>query len=285
MTVLRYPGGKSRAIKLLEKFLPKKIDKLYSPFFGGGSFEFHVSENYNAQIIANDKFTPLYNFWSCLQKDKNKLIAEVRKIHPIDKNKFAKYKQQLENVNAGKFKRAAYYFAINRSSFSGSTMSGGFSNASANERFNEASINRLSKIKLESIKFYNDDFTDFISSVPADGFMFLDPPYYLDKNSKLYGKRGDLHETFDHKKLFNKLKSRKNFILCYNDCKYIRKLYGKFVIVNLDWKYGMNASKKSSEIIIMPKEYVEENSIVMTDENETENSESEIEEKPIKKRK
>ena len=38
--------------------------------------------------------------------------------------------------------------------------------------------------------------------------MFLDPPYYLENNSKLYGNNGDMHEDFNHEKLFNILKSK-----------------------------------------------------------------------------
>jgi len=63
---LRYPGGKTRAIHILEKYIntyyPNK-KKIISPFFGGGSFELHMkSKGYT--IIANDLFIPLYTFWT-----------------------------------------------------------------------------------------------------------------------------------------------------------------------------------------------------------------------------
>ena len=66
---LRYPGGKTRACKKLEIILKEhfdisEFDNFVSPFFGGGSFEFHIQNNYQLNIIANDKFTPLYNFWN-----------------------------------------------------------------------------------------------------------------------------------------------------------------------------------------------------------------------------
>ena len=80
--ILRYPGGKSRAIKILNKYIPADIDVLYSPFFGGGSFEFNIQQKYNIKIYANDKFTPLYNFWNTLQSDKDNLIKYIKKISP-----------------------------------------------------------------------------------------------------------------------------------------------------------------------------------------------------------
>ena len=41
-TLLRYPGGKSKAIDLITPFV-KDYDKIVSPFIGGGSLEIHWS--------------------------------------------------------------------------------------------------------------------------------------------------------------------------------------------------------------------------------------------------
>jgi DNA adenine methylase len=83
--------------------------------------------------------------------------------------------------------------------------------------------------------------------------MFLDPPYYLEKNSKLYGNNGDMHETFDHEKLYNILSNKKNWLMTYNNCDHIRELYKNFIILDVNWSYGMNKTKESSEIIIISK--------------------------------
>ena len=83
--------------------------------------------------------------------------------------------------------------------------------------------------------------------------MFLDPPYYLEKGSKLYGNKGDMHETFNHKNLFDILVNKKNWLMTYNNCEYIQELYKDFLILELNWSYGMNKTKLSSEIIIISK--------------------------------
>lgn len=230
INILRYPGGKSRAIKILDKYIPQNIDVLYSPFFGGGSFERHVQQQHNIKIYANDKFEPLFNFWNSLKINNNKIIEEVQKLHPISKEQFTEYKQQLQNNNIDNFIRASYYFAINRSSFSGSTTSGGFSQESSKLRFNNASIDRLKKIDISNIEFSNEDFTSFMDKIPNDKFIFLDPPYYLGKKSKLYGNNGDLHEEFNHDELYEKLKNKKLWLLCYNNCDYIKDLYKDYYI-------------------------------------------------------
>jgi len=87
----------------------------------------------------------------------------------------------------------------------------------------------------------------------SKALLFLDPPYYLEKGSKLYGSKGDLHETFDHDKLFKVLENKKNWMMTYNNCEYIRELYNKFLILDVEWSYGMNKTKESSEIVIISK--------------------------------
>ena len=39
--------------------------------------------------------------------------------------------------------------------------------------------------------------------------------------------------------------------MTYNDCDFIRNLYKSYKIFNAEWNYGMNKSKKSSEIVII----------------------------------
>ena len=43
-TVLRYAGGKSKAINQITPFI-KDYDEIISPFLGGGSLEVHWSSN------------------------------------------------------------------------------------------------------------------------------------------------------------------------------------------------------------------------------------------------
>ncbi len=41
--------------------------------------------------------------------------------------------------------------------------------------------------------------------------------------------------------------------MTYNNCDYIRNLYKDYTIIETSWKYGMNKSKNSSEIVILSK--------------------------------
>lgn len=254
---LRYPGGKTRACKKLETIMKEHFnindyDNLISPFFGGGSFEFHIQNNYQLNIIANDKFTPLYNFWDNCKNNKEKLCDELtKKINMIDKDVFTSLREQImEEKNT--LNQSIMYFIINRCSFSGATLSGGFSLEASKKRFTQSSIERIKKLNLRKFNIYNFDFEDFINiNQYTKNLLFLDPPYYLEKASTLYGNNGDMHDTFDHNKLYKCLSTKQNWFMTYNNCEYIKNLYKDFKIIETCWSYGMNKSKKSSEIVII----------------------------------
>lgn len=260
MSVLRYVGGKT---KLASKIIPQierrsyDLSLIVSPFFGGGSIEFILNKKYGSKVIANDKFSPLINFWYQLQQNRQNLVEYIKEVKSrINKDVFYQLRTQvlewLQNKDEDKdLVIASYYFALNRSSFSGSTLSGGFSSQSASGRFTKSSIDKLSKINLNDFSFYNLDFVDFLSFLNNDIFIYLDPPYYLSKTTaKLYGVNGDLHENFNHNLLWQTLKTKPNWALSYNDCPEIRELYKDYEIINLEAQYSMNKSKKGQEILI-----------------------------------
>jgi len=256
---LRYPGGKTRACKIIDEIILNnfdinEFDTLISPFFGGGSFEFYFQNKYNLKMIVNDKFTPLYNFWKQIKINKNILCQELRKIDSVIKEQFINYRNNIMELNDDILQQSIHYFIINRCSFSGATLSGGFSKEASIKRYTSSSIDKIEMLDFTNIDIYNYDFEDFINKfINYKTLIFLDPPYYLNKKSNLYGNNGDMHETFNHEKLFEILKTKKNWIITYNNCDYINDMYKDYIILPVNWSYGMNKTKKSSEIIIISK--------------------------------
>ena len=227
-----------------------------SPFFGGGSFEFHLRSITKKPLIVNDKFTPLYRFWKQVQDDCPVLCKDLRNIlgKGVTKADFASYRETIMSAGLSNLETATMYFVINRCSFSGATLSGGFSEEASKKRFTESSIKRISELDMTNIIIKNQDFVEFLESVSETAFIFLDPPYYLD-TSKLYGNNGDMHESFDHRALFNAISKKTNWMMTYNNCPYIRELYKEYTIIETSWSYGMNTSKESSEIVILSRSY------------------------------
>jgi len=245
---LRYPGGKTRGIEFITRFFPRNLDKLLSPFFGGGSIELYSAAK-GTKVLGFDIFSPLIEFWQCLIDKPNELADEVQKYYPLAKEKFYEL-QQTQMKFKTKLQRAAVYYVLNRSSFSGATLSGGMS--PDHPRFTWTSIERLRNFYNPNIFVDKADFRNSLSAHPYT-FAYLDPPYLI--KSSLYGKNGDAHKDFDHYALADILKKREHWILSYNDCNEIRELYTGFHILTPNWKYGMSNDKKSKEVLIFSKDF------------------------------
>ena len=61
-SLLRYPGGKTRALKHIIPYFPKNLTEIVSPFFGGGSIEIHYASQ-GVRVHGYEIFEPLVNFW------------------------------------------------------------------------------------------------------------------------------------------------------------------------------------------------------------------------------
>ena len=245
---LRYPGGKSRAVSIISKYIPKDTTQLCSPFFGGGSLELDCAQN-GIRVYGYDSFGPLVDFWQLLLTNPKKLAANVEKYHPLKKEKFYEL-QKIQLESKSKLERATVFFVLNRTSFSGSTLSGGMASGGPynNPRFTKSSIEKIRKFKVNNLTIQQ---ADFKKSIPRhkNAMLYLDPPYLI--QSKLYGKKGDLHKNFDHVGLAKILKKRNNWILSYNNSKEIHELYSDYIILYPDWKYGMSHDKSSREVLIL----------------------------------
>jgi len=243
---LRYAGGKTRAIEVIFQFIPRGTKTLYSPFLGGGSLELYCA-SMGMTVCAFDNFKPLVEFWQCLLTNPMRLADIVRKYYPLPKDKFYEL-QKTQSHFTSKYERAAAFFALNRSSFSGTTMTGGMS--PEHPRFTLSSIERLKLFKAENLHVEQADFHDAIPRANGS-LLYLDPPYLL--NQRLYGRNGEMQAGFDHEGLAKLLCGYDNWILSYNNCLEIRELYDGFEIRYPEWKYGMSNDKNSREVLIVSK--------------------------------
>ena len=268
-TPLRYPGGKSRAVKHILPYIPLDCGSFCAPFLGGASIELAVADR-GTKVYGYDLFEPIVWFWQALLESPEKLadIADSYRVeneyehkgqkikaYGLPKETFKKFREDiklaLENKEQFSYELAAKVYAVNRSSFSGATLSGGFSKRASYARFTDSSIERIRQFKEPNLIVSQADFKESIERHP-DSFLYCDPPYFLGKDKdKLYGVNGDKHEGFNHKELHDLLSKRSGWVLSYNSSEEIRELYSDFKIIEAKWAYGMNKTKKSSEIIIV----------------------------------
>ena len=207
---------------------------------GGGSFELHML-SLGYKLITNDLFKPLYTFWLMSKEEPVALQALIKTYQPMTKEKFAAIRESIL-LDLDPISVAAKYFVINRSSFSGSTFCGGYSAESGEKRFTENSIKKIGALDLKGLTLENKDCLEFIHLHPQtnDTILFLDPPYYI--STYIYGRDGDMHEGFNHVGLSEVLKGRTDWVLCYNDCQYIRDLYKECKIEKVSWAWAVTHS-------------------------------------------
>ncbi|TKK71606.1 DNA adenine methylase [Ilyomonas limi] len=244
---LRYPGGKSRGVKFLAEFIPP-YKSFREVFFGGGSLSFYCIQQYkDAQYSASDLNYELYCFWSQLKDKGVELINEIQKIYnqyKTDSNGKLLFNMLVErrNNNLTELQRATDFFVLNRITFSGVVDSGGYSQGSFEGRFTQSSIDRLKQTIpiIQPIQFYCEDFSYLVKRPGDEVFIFLDPPYYTATKSKLYGKKGILHTSFDHQLLFETLQnSPHQWLITYDNSEYIKSLYKDFYQWEWQLQYGM----------------------------------------------
>jgi len=266
---LRYAGGKSKAIGLILQNLPKlNTKKIVSPFFGGGSVELCLSQNLDIEVIGYDIFELLANFWDTLIHSKNEFINELKKfdineteftynrhvllnywdkVKPKDliyntKNKLELKEQDLTLLDDSKLLQAVYYYYNMTLSYGPMFLGWPSSNEINKDKFDRR-IKKLETMNLKNLSVQCKHFEEVLE-LHRDDFLFLDPPYYLGQDSKMFkGMYPNCnfaihHNNFDHCKLASMLKEhRGGFLMTYNNCSKIRELYSDCVFEYPEWQY------------------------------------------------
>ncbi len=256
---LRYPGGKSRAVGKIGALLPE-FDEFREPFLGGGSVFIYAKQIYpDKSYWVNDLYFELYKFWEYAQKDVKSLINKIyiwRNEFPIGKELYKFLNENMKDFND--LDRAAAFFIYNRITFSGTSLSGGFSEHAFEGRFTESSIERLYNFSevIKGAAITNLDYKQLVEEKGDNVFIFLDPPYYSATKSALYGKNGNLHKSFDHVKFAEIMKNcNHKWLITYDDSPYIKDLFSFANIVPWTLTYGMrnvnsNSTQKGKELFI-----------------------------------
>ena len=273
---LRYAGGKSKAVGLILEYLPKlKHKRIVSPFFGGGSFELAIAQNLQIEVIGYDIFGMLTNFWNVLIHRKAEFIAELEKFE-ITSDEFTrnrhillafwdtikpetlKYRtmkpleitsEEKGRLSSSELMQAVYYYYNMTLSYGPMFLGWPSSNEINKDKFDRR-IEFLKKTNINRVSVACCDFKTAIKNHPDD-FLFLDPPYYLGIDSKMFkGMYPNCnfaihHNHFEHDILLDLLKNHKGgFLLTYNNCETIRDWYKDYAQVFPEWQYTYGQGEK-----------------------------------------
>jgi len=268
-TPIRYAGGKSRAIKHIFPYIPE-VNKIVSPFLGGGSFEVYLA-SMGKEVIGYDLFDVLVNFWEVLLNNKDELVCKLKEISPTSEEynrikeilmRWDNTQDMLKDWNTDHYKRdevieldritaAAYYYFNHNTSYGPGYLGWGSSVYLTENKWNDM-IKKISKFELPNLSVKQGSFVDVIPK-HNDDFLYLDPPYYLEKDvdnkmfTGIYPMRNIPihHNGFNHELLRDLLKEHKGgFVLSYNNCETIREYYKEFELYYPSWNYSMGNGEK-----------------------------------------
>jgi len=253
---LRYPGGKTRALKTIIPLVPD-FNEYREPFIGGGSVFFSIKQTFPGKVYwINDLNYDLFSFWKNTQENLDNLVKTIKNIKKTSDNGRELYDSLNKKVNKlNQFERAVRFFVLNRITYSGTVDAGGYTKRSYEERFTDSSIERLSKIEsiINGVKITNKDYSVLVKKPGKNVFIFLDPPYFS-TSYKIYGKVD--HLEFDHHRFASIMeKCNHKWLITYDNAEEIKNMFDFAYIQEWSQKYGMsnniekNSSKKNELLI------------------------------------
>lgn len=277
----RYPGGKRKIATEIRNWFPPaatcdlmdcRISCYCEPFVGSGAILAHVLPSLprTATIILGDMDIGIAAFWRCVSDPKkaDSLAGRVDKYRIPKTEDFYRFKELDGTHNGDDVDTAFRKMVLHFISFSGvGAMAGGPIGGREQRgefdvtcRWNpERNVRNLMSLsyylgRLAGVEVHHGDFAESIRRVPDDGFVYLDPPYYL-KGGELY-----VHNMppEDHSRLASALQSaRFDWALSYDDHGRVRELYQPWADIHefemtatIDTKQGQKSRRKNRELII-----------------------------------
>ena len=282
-TPLRYPGGKSRAIKFLSQHLPK-IESYREPFLGGGSMALYVTQTYpNTDVWVNDLYYPLYAFWMTLRDHGQQLCDDLRELKTELGESYDAHKRAFDDakdkLNNDLYESGFNFYVANKCSFSGLTANSSFSKQASRANFTFRGIDKLPALSelIQGWRITNHSYEEMLYG--RNAFVFLDPPYAIKDN--LYGNKGDMHKSFDHEWFAAQACASENkCMITYNSELFIKDRFPDWYQKDWDLTYTMRSSgtytkdqKKRKELLLLNYEQQQTSLIGLFEDNQRDKAE------------
>ncbi len=242
---MKWVGGKYLLRNRILGEFPQAVGS-YVEVFGGAAWVMFARQKNNGMEVYNDINHDLVNLFRCVKYHAGELQKELQWCL-ISREEFLKAKEELHSPYLTDIQRAARFFMLVRCSF-GAKM----------ETFNGKRVSLGNVVKdlgmfSERLRTTVIEQLDFEKLIPLydteETLFYADPPYY-----DAEGYYAAEFQQPDHLRLKASLeKAEGKFILTYNDCPYIRDLYGDYHIIPLERQNNMTScstKKCYKEIII-----------------------------------
>lgn len=247
-------GGKHLLKKKIISLFPKNYEKMiYCEVFCGGASVF-FGKILSIKEIINDLDGNLINIYKIIQNGKFdqvqialKNIPNRRKIFNIIKRHYLY--NDLQNLPL--IQRGVYWLYLMYLSFGCNMGRPTYSAIQALHNRTDHVINldikpyfkRLQNVVITNEQYYK----AIIKHDSSNTLFYLDPPYYNLHNETHY--RYDQLNPKLLASILYQIKGR--FLLTYNDCQFIRRLYKKFNIIGVSQRYLLSVIRRKGKQLII----------------------------------
>lgn len=254
---VKWAGGKTQLLEVIESHLPEKFNRYFEPFVGGGALLFKLQPKAFSINDSNEELVSIYN---CFLNDES--YEELKKELEIhEQNHSEEYYYQIRELDKDPLFRAYPHYSrasravyLNKACFNGlyRVNSKGYFNVPSGKKktvkcYDRENFNNLKKFfKSRKAVVTCVDFEDAVKNAMAGDFVYFDPPYdtlaekksFTAYSKECFGK----DEQIRLANVFKKLSDKGVYVMLSNhNTEFIRELYKDFHINVIKAKRMINS--------------------------------------------
>ncbi|HVU06726.1 MAG TPA: Dam family site-specific DNA-(adenine-N6)-methyltransferase [Candidatus Paceibacterota bacterium] len=264
---LQWVGGKRGMVAQYKNYFPKKYNRYFEPFLGGGAIFFELNPE---KSFLNDNNRELLETYKAVRDFPELVIDTLKKLKERHSEKLYEHIRNLDR-NYNLFSHFRNYEIAARAIYLNQTCFNGIYRVNGKGQFNVPIGSSLDKVicdaetilkaskTLKKTSLECSDFEEATKNVAKKDLVFFDPPYYpISKTSDFtrYTKERFYEEDqIRLRKTVTELHKKGAYVMLSNsDCKFIRDLYKDFNIYTVQSSRSLNSNTtkrgKVSEVLI-----------------------------------
>jgi DNA adenine methylase len=229
---VHWVGGKNQFLPFLNSILPEKFDRYVELFVGGGSLLFSLQSK---KALINDINRELIASYLVIKSSPRELITSLEKCKQKHSKDF--HGRIKLYIPKNDLEVATRFIYLNKASFGGlyrlnskGEFNVGFNLKEKITLFEPDNILAVSKYLNENeVEICNQDYKELLDKIQKDDFLFVDPPYDVDRQGGFTGYTTDKFSQKDQEELLKFLKECEKkgakWLLANHATDFIKDLY------------------------------------------------------------